>query len=203
MTAQVLGELRKAMEDIASFNQIVWDEVTQTCKEESVRISNSFRVRSAACLASSAEAHGWSDPDGSRISPASQLSSKGQSGRASCQSTAELGVKAWPAEQARHCLNSAMFQARDGAVEHTDDAKHGSKVQNTTNSNSCRDNQLCGSKDGSEHSPAVYPTSRRQRPAGLRPESQIDGRTGAQQVPQGRMKSHPALQATILMCEQQ
>ena len=33
MPAQVLGELRKAMEDIASFNRIVWDEVTQTCKE--------------------------------------------------------------------------------------------------------------------------------------------------------------------------
>ena len=193
MTAQVLGELRKAMEDIASFNQIVWNEVTQTCKEESMRISNSFRVRSEACLASSAEAPGLSDPGRSQISPASQQSSNRQSGRAGCQSTAEAGVKAWPAEQPRHCLDSSMFQARDGAVEHADDAKHGRKVQNKTNSKSCRDSQSCGSKGGSEHGPAVSSSSRRQPPAGPWHESQqIDRSTGAQQVPQGRIKSRPA-----------
>jgi len=46
--SQVLEELRKAMQNISEFNRIVWDEVTQTCKEESDRISNSFRQRKDA-----------------------------------------------------------------------------------------------------------------------------------------------------------
>ena len=46
--SQVLEELRKAMQNIADFNRIVWDEVTQTCREESDRISNSFRQRKDA-----------------------------------------------------------------------------------------------------------------------------------------------------------
>lgn len=45
---QVLVELRKALESIAGFNKIVWGEVTQTCQEESARISNSFRLRKDA-----------------------------------------------------------------------------------------------------------------------------------------------------------
>ena len=190
MTAQVLGELRKAMEDIASFNQIVWDEVTQTCKEESVRISNSFRVRSEACLAQSAEAHGLPVPDGSQLSPASQQSRKEQTSGVGCKSTAEAGMKAWPAEQAGHHHNSSELQARDEAVGHADDARHGRKVQNTTDGESCRVNQLCGSKGGSEHSPADSSTSQRQRPAGPWPAYQIARKIGAQQLPQGRMKTH-------------
>ena len=187
MMAQVLGELRKAMEDIASFNRIVWDEVTQTCKEESVRISNSFRVRTEAQLAQSAEAHGLPDSGGLQMSPASQQSSKGQTGRAGCQSTTEADMEAGPAEQARRSLGSSMLQARDGAVEHADHARHGRKVQNTTNGESCRVSQLYGSKGCSEHSLAGDSTSQRQRPAGPQPESQTDGKIGSQQLPQGRL----------------
>ena len=188
MMAQVLGELRKAMEDIASFNRIVWDEVTQTCKEESVRISNSFRVRTEAQLVQSAEAHGLPDAGGSQPSPASQQSGKRQSGRAGCQSLAEGGMKAWPVEQGRRPLDSSILQARDGAVEYADDARHGRKVQNTTNGESCRVRQLYGSKGGSEHSLAGDSTSQRQRLAGPQPESQTDGKIGSQQLPQGRLK---------------
>ena len=42
---QVMGELHSAMQSIADFNRIVWDEVNQTCKEESDRISRSFHLR--------------------------------------------------------------------------------------------------------------------------------------------------------------
>lgn len=42
---QVVGELNSAMQSIADFNRIVWDEVNQTCKAESDRISRSFHLR--------------------------------------------------------------------------------------------------------------------------------------------------------------
>ena len=40
-----MGELHSAMQSIADFNRIVWDEVNHTCKEESDRISRSFHLR--------------------------------------------------------------------------------------------------------------------------------------------------------------
>ncbi len=40
-----MGELHSGMQSIADFNRIVWDEVNQTCKEESDRISQSFHLR--------------------------------------------------------------------------------------------------------------------------------------------------------------
>ena len=189
MPVQVLGELQKAMEDIARFNQIVWDEVTQTCEEESVRISNSFRGRTGARHAPNAEAQGLPDPDGFQVGPAIQQSSDGQNGRAGCQSTAEAGMEVWPAEQAGDRLDSSILQARTGAVAHADHARHGGKVQHTTDSKSCRVTQSCGSQCGSEHSPAGSSTSQRQRPADPRPESQIDGKTAAKQRPQGKFKT--------------
>ncbi len=42
---QVMGEMHSAMQSIADFNRIVWDEVNQTCKEEADRISRSFHLR--------------------------------------------------------------------------------------------------------------------------------------------------------------
>ena len=154
-----------------------------------MRISNSFRRSTGACLAQGAEAQGLPDPDGLQTSPAIQQSSKGRSGGAGCQSTAEAGMKAWPAEQAGRCLDSSMLQASDGAVEQADDARHRSKVQNMTNYKSCRVNQFCGSKGGSEHSLAESSTSQRQQPAGPGPEFQTEGKIGAQRAPQGRMKT--------------
>lgn len=44
MCAQVLGSLHKAMESAALLNRIVWEEVINKCKEESFRISMSFRL---------------------------------------------------------------------------------------------------------------------------------------------------------------
>ena len=43
-----MGELHSAMQSIADFNRIVWDEVNHTCKEESDRISRSFHLRNNA-----------------------------------------------------------------------------------------------------------------------------------------------------------
>ena len=45
---QVLGEMHSAMQSIADFSGIVWDEVNQTCKEESDHIGRSFHLRSHA-----------------------------------------------------------------------------------------------------------------------------------------------------------
>ena len=45
---QVMGELHSGMQSIADFTRIVWDEVNQTCKEESDRISRSFHFRNTA-----------------------------------------------------------------------------------------------------------------------------------------------------------
>ena len=41
---QVLGSLNKAMESMAVLNRIVWEEVMHKCREESFRITTSFRL---------------------------------------------------------------------------------------------------------------------------------------------------------------
>lgn len=42
---QVLGSLNKAMESTALLNRIVWEEVIKKCREESFRMTESFRIR--------------------------------------------------------------------------------------------------------------------------------------------------------------
>ena len=211
MPAQVIGELRKAMEDIASFNLIVWDEVTQTCKEESVRISNSFRLRAEAQHAQHAQragAQGLPDPDGLQMSPVSQQGSKGQDGTVSCQSAADVGLGGGPAEQARHSLDSPRLQAREaGTAGNVDDAGRRRAEQNMIDHGTRRVDQSRSCRGELKHSLAGSSASQRQQPAGPGPGPQADReRDKAHQPPQGMMKAylvHPSpLPTRVLMCEQ-
>lgn len=194
MPAQVIGELRKAMEDIASFNRIVWDEVTQTCKEESVRISNSFRLRAEAQHAQHAQragAQGLPDPDGLQMSPVSQQGSKGQDGGVSCQSAADVGMGAGPAEQARHSLDSPRLQAREvGTAGNVDDAGRRRAEQNVIGHGTYRVDQSRSCKGELKYSLAGSSASQRQQLAGLGPGSQADKeRDKGHQPPQGKIKA--------------
>ena len=192
MPAQVIGELRKAMEDIASFNRIVWDEVTQTCKEESVRISNSFRLRAEAQHAQRAGAQGLPNPDGLQMSPVSQQGSKGQDGGVSCQSAADVGLGAGPAEQARHSLDSPRLQAREvGTAGNVDDAGRRREEQNVIDHGTYRVDQSRSCKGELKYSLAGSSASQRQQPAGPGTKSQADReRDKAHQPPQGMIKAY-------------
>ena len=189
---QVIGELRKAMEDIASFNRIVWDEVTQTCKEESVRISNSFRLRAEAQHAQRAGAQGLPDPDGLQSSPVSQQSSKGQDGGVSWQSAANAGMGAGSAEHATQSFDSPRLQAEEvGTAGDVDDAGSRKEEQNVIHRGTYMIDQSRSCKGDSKHSLAGSSASQRQQPAGPGPGSQADReREKAHQPPQGMMKAH-------------
>ncbi|CAL8470573.1 g10115 [Coccomyxa elongata] len=91
---QVLGSLHRAMESTALLNRIVWEEVISKCREESFRISESFRL---AKDAASTVLRGDEEPPGrAQSSLLTCAGSKQQSGPASPAVAASQGPEAAP-----------------------------------------------------------------------------------------------------------
>lgn len=94
LCVQVLGSLHRAMESTALLNRIVWEEVISKCREESFRISQSFRLANDAA---SMVLRGNEEPPGrAQSSPLTCAGSKHQSGPASPAVAASQGPGAAP-----------------------------------------------------------------------------------------------------------